>query len=145
MGLDQESGSVTTEAYEVAINGVDGDVTHAEWLPDNLHFVAVGKEGPGKHVILTAARDGGDAHVVRRFASEHDMPGLAVSPDGGDVAFVAPASDGSFQIFRMPIAGGEPRQVTTDPSNKTQPAWSPDGRSLAVTVWNYDANFFLIR
>jgi Tol biopolymer transport system component len=145
LGLDQESGTVTTEAREVIIGGIDGDVTHAEWLPDNVHFVAVGKEGPGQQFILTAARDGGDARLVRRFASEHDMPGVAVSPDGRDVAFVAPAPDGYFQIFRMPIAGGEPRQLTTDPSNKTQPAWSPDGRNLAVTVWNYDASFFLIR
>jgi Tol biopolymer transport system component len=35
--------------------------------------------------------------------------------------------------------------VTADPSNKTQPAWSPDGRNIALTVWNYDAQFFVIR
>ena len=145
LGLDQESGSIMSEAREVAISGIDGDVTHAEWLPDSVHFVAVGKEGPGRHVILTTSRDGGDTRVVRRFASEHDMPGLAVSPDGRDVAFVAPAPDGYVQVFRMPIGGGEPRQVTTDPSNKTQPAWSPDGRTIALTVWNYDAQFWMIR
>jgi Tol biopolymer transport system component len=145
LGLDQESGRVTSEAQEVAIRGVEGDVTHAEWLPDSVHFVAVGKEGPGRHIIITASRDGTETRVVRRFASEHDMPGLAVSPDGRDVGFVAPAPDGYFQLFRMPLAAGEPRQVTTDPSNKTQPAWSPDGRTFAVTVWNYDAHFYVIR
>jgi Tol biopolymer transport system component len=48
-------------------------------------------------------------------------------------------------VFRLPLDGGEPRQVTTDPSNKTQPAWSPDGRRLAFTVWNYDAQLWTIR
>ena len=42
----------------------------------------------------------------------------------------------------MPVAGGTPVQVTTDRSNKTQPAWSPDGRQIAFTVWNYDAQFW---
>jgi hypothetical protein len=36
-------------------------------------------------------------------------------------------------------------QVTTDRSNKTQPAWSPDGQQLAFTVWNYDAQFWRVR
>ena len=145
VGVDQVSGSVTSQAQEVAVRGIDGDITHAEWLPDSAQFVAVGKEGPGRHVIITAPLEGGEARIVRRFASEHDAPGLAVAPDGRDVAFIAPAADGFFQVFRMPLAGGEPVQVTSDPSNKTQPAWSPDGRSIALTVWSYDAQFWVIR
>jgi len=144
-GVDQETGTLTREPVEVPVRGVDAEVSHAEWLPDSAHVVVISKEGPGRHVIVTVARDGGDARVVHRFASEHDAPGLAVSPDGRDVAFIAPALDGFFQLFRMPINGGIPVQVTTDRSNKTQPAWSPDGRHLALTVWNYDAQFWRMR
>src|SRR5438876_83228 len=107
-GVNQDSGSVTSQAREVAVRGIQGDVTHAEWLPESAEFVAIGKEAPGRHIIITAPREGGDARVVRRFASEHDAPGLAVAPDGRDVAFIAPAADGFFQVFRMPLAGGEP-------------------------------------
>jgi Tol biopolymer transport system component len=143
--MDQDSGAVVAPAREVGIQGPDLDVFHTEWLDDGSSLVAIGKEGPGRHVVFTVPRDGGQARLVYRFSSEHDQPGLGVSPDGKDVAFVAPASDGFFQIFRMPVAGGPAMQVTHDPSNKTQPSWSPDGQRIAFTVWNYDAQFWQLR
>jgi Tol biopolymer transport system component len=86
---------------------------------------------------------GGEPHVVHRFATEHDFPGLGVSPDGRFVAFVAPAPDGYFQIFQKAV-GADLAAVplTTDPSHKTQPAYSPDGSRVAFAVWRYEAAFW---
>ena len=142
IGVDQETGRLTSQPAAISVTGVDAEVSHAEWLPDSVHVAVLAKEGPGRHVIYTVPRDGGDARIVHRLASEHDAPGLAVSPDGREVAFVAPAADGFFQVFRLPLTGGAPVAVTKDPSHKTQPAWSPDGRQMAFTVWSYESQFW---
>lgn len=54
---------------------------------------------------------------------------LDVSPDGTTLYF---SSDrrGNQDIFRMPLAGGEPQQVTADPTPDWRPALSPDGKQL---------------
>ena len=143
IGIDQESGSITSEMREVRAEGVDGDITHAEWLNGNSTVVGVAKEGPGRHAIFTLPVVGGKATIVHRYATEHDFAGLGASADGKWVAFAAPANDGFYQIFRKAIDGNAPAvQLTSDPSNKTQPAVSPDGTRVAFTIWSYDVVFW---
>jgi Tol biopolymer transport system component len=142
IGVDQESGATTSDMREVVAEGLAGDITHAEWL-GNDRVAAIAREAPGRHAIFTLAISGGTPRVIHRFATEHDFPGLAASADGKYLAFTAPASDGYYQIFKLPISGNAvPIQLTSDPSNKTQPAFSPDGSRVAFTIWSYEAAFW---
>ena len=39
--------------------------------------------------------------------------------------------DGNSEIYVMDADGSEPRNLTQNPANECNPAWSPDGRSIA--------------
>jgi dipeptidyl aminopeptidase/acylaminoacyl peptidase len=59
-----------------------------------------------------------------------------ISPDSQWVAYTIADTDKSAnkrvsQIYVVPISGGEPRAVTSDPVSSTSPRWSPDGKRLA--------------
>ncbi len=53
-----------------------------------------------------------------------------VSSDGQWLAFDSDRT-GNQDIFRMPLAGGEPEQLTNNPGDDFQPTFSPDGREIA--------------
>lgn len=60
-----------------------------------------------------------------------------VSPDGEHVAF-----DLVTAIWTVPITGGPARRLTGDDTDATQPAWSPDGRTLVFQAYR-DGNYHL--
>ncbi len=59
--------------------------------------------------------------------SDNVMP--AISPDGQRVAF-ASNRNGNWDIFLMPIGGGQPVQITSDNADELHASWSPDGKQL---------------
>lgn len=70
----------------------------------------------------------------------------AWSPDGSQIAFWS-ERDGQ-DIWVVPVAGGTPVRLTSDPSTDQSPAWSPDGQRIAFVsdrggtqdIWVMDAD-----
>jgi eukaryotic-like serine/threonine-protein kinase len=61
-----------------------------------------------------------------------------LSPDGARFAFFRIEPDGSANVWTQALDGGPPRQITSGVS-ASYPAWSPDGRWLAIEL-EHDAD-----
>lgn len=144
LGMDQETGKVTEAQRRVDLDGYPYDAVMAEWSPDGESIFFEGAGPAGTKGLYRVPRSGGTPRKIHEFACEQTYSGLSVSPDGRWIAFVAPAPDGYLQIFRIPASGGDVEPITTDPTNKTQPAYSPDGKRIAFTVWTYQSQFWLL-
>ena len=108
------------------------------WSPDGKAFVATAAPGPGDDnwyiaQLYTIAVESGKATSILKTSMQIANP--AWSPDGGSVAFIGGlmSDEGSTggDIFAVPAAGGEPRDLT--PDHKSSPKWLewlPSGQSL---------------
>ncbi|WP_457654364.1 hypothetical protein [Rhodocaloribacter sp.] len=144
LGIDQETGAVTEAAHEIPLGMSAEGTAVAVWAPDSERLVFEAETAPGQKALFIARREGGPPEPFHTFASDIKYSGVTVSPDFRWAAYVAPAPDGYLQVFRVPISGGEARQVTFDPTNKTHPAWSPKGDRIAFTVFRYLSHFWLL-
>jgi TolB protein len=71
------------------------------------------------------------AESIRAVTSENQrVEGVDVSHDGRSLVYDA-NRNGNADIFRVPLAGGEPTQITTHAADDFQPVWSPDDKRFA--------------
>ncbi len=145
IGVDQARGEVRETQREVPLSDFGGQPLHVEWAPDSERLFFDSDDGGDHRSLNVVGRTGGHVTRLHAFESEQGFSGIGVSPDGQSIAFVVRARDGFYQIFVVPSTGGSPVQVTSDPTHKTQPAFSPDGKTIALTVWRYDELFLALK
>jgi Tol biopolymer transport system component len=143
--VNGDTGELLEPEREVPLRDFGGEVSHAEWIPGTDEIAIEGLLGPGRKGIYRVSREGGRPRKVYEFECEERTSAISTSPDGQWIAFVAPGQGGFQQVFRVPAKGGAPQQVTFDPSNKTHPAYSPDGTRIAFTVFQYEAQFWILQ
>ncbi|MGO9518507.1 MAG: prolyl oligopeptidase family serine peptidase [Candidatus Korobacteraceae bacterium] len=97
-------------------------------------------DGKYSHLFIVSA-DGGVARDITPGA--HDVPPFslggqdqyAFSPDSKEIAYTSnhdpmPAISTNDDIFTVPAAGGEAKQITTNPGSDGTPIYSPDGKYI---------------
>jgi Tol biopolymer transport system component len=115
--------------------------------------------GPGPDESPSVASDGSIAFLNsqwRYLLQAHDVVtgraqtlvtqttflwGVAIAPDGRDVAFSQAEEDGSWHLWSVPVAGGTARRLTSSESGELYPRWSPDGAFVMFHTWNLPRRF----
>ena len=93
-------------------------------------------------VLLAGYQASGSAETVPMQFSDHikirELGGLAVSPDGGRVAYVVSGreletNDSWSEVRVSHVQSGKWHKVTVGGKHEGSPGWSPDGKTLAIT------------
>jgi dipeptidyl aminopeptidase/acylaminoacyl peptidase len=100
-------------------------------------------DGKRSHLFVIAA-DGSGAPRDLTAGADYDVPpdersgpgDIAFSPDGKEICFTAvtdkmEAISTNADLFLVPVTGGEPKRITTQPGFDGNPVYSPDGKSIA--------------
>ena len=141
-------GKSNTLAYHTGIGGQTlwaltvNDGKERRLTADSLQMGQIYPSPDGKEVVYEVLRGGGvsDLQVmpIAGGAARTLVAGSSVntapnwSPDGKSIAFLSNRA-GNLDVWVVPAAGGEPRQLTSWPSNEggnTAAQWSPDGSQL---------------
>ncbi|AZM45960.1 protein kinase [Streptomyces sp. WAC 06738] len=149
------TGNGGTGLYDVAgrrwLNFLDLGGEKVEFSPDGK-LLAIGSR-TGSVFLFDPAERGDD--IVAYFDHEHDVTGIAFSPDGRTLASVGDDSEstsGRDDTTRLwdvagrdpePYGQGDPAKVLDQAWEATAVAFGPDGRTLAVgypdgEVWLWD-------
>jgi Tol biopolymer transport system component/DNA-binding winged helix-turn-helix (wHTH) protein len=135
--------------------------------PTNLIASTLGDNGPdyspdGQKIVFASTRSGGFGIWVCDFNGDNPRqlidrgPNLTGtprwSPDGRRVAFDSRSNEsgreGNADIYVITAEGGQPRNLTLDPSEDVAPSWSRDGkwiyfgstRSGSMQIWKVPAD-----
>ncbi|MFE9258112.1 protein kinase [Streptomyces sp. NPDC006879] len=109
--------------------------TLPQWSPDRKSFAFTRSSAAGSAVWVARA-DGSKAREVAPVAGGR----VSWSPDGTRLAVLRKEA-GVQQLFLVDVLDGTARQVTTGSRRVEDPAWSPDGDSIAICLETTPGNW----
>ena len=99
--------------------------TWAAWSPDGKEIAIEDNRGGEGRTLWVVHSDGTHAEKLADYQGT-TYGGVDWMPDGKSIIYSGLAGD-KLQLFSIPRAGGDPRQLTHDSGNLMHPRVSPDG------------------
>jgi Tol biopolymer transport system component/DNA-binding winged helix-turn-helix (wHTH) protein len=109
----------------------DKEYRRLAWSPDG-RWLAVPRRNASSQLFLELV----SLETRERRAITHPPPQIlgdtspAFSPDGATLAFSRNISDGTGDLYRVSVSGGEPQRLTFDNRDTFGLDWSSDGKSV---------------
>jgi Tol biopolymer transport system component len=114
---------------------IDWWLTSLSWSPDGKLIAFPFADSPQQSAGLFLLSV--DTLEKRRLTSTPEQylgDGYPVfSPDGQTLAFIRQASEGSMDIYLVPVSGGEPKRLTSDNLAMCGLDWTADGREIVFS------------
>ena len=102
------------------------------WSPNGREFVLAGIRKGKSFITIIDTESGKKLHEFK-VEETGEIFNPTFSPDGRKVAFSGSVG-GLLDLFVLDVETGEVRRLTDNPYSVLQPAWSPDGRWIAVST-----------
>jgi TolB protein len=103
--------------------------THPVWAADGRSLIFLSDRANRWDLYRVAA----DGHGKLDRLTDHRRreEGAELGPDGEVVAFTDSPNRGESQVWLLELASGLAHPLLDSPNGDRDPAWSPDGRSIA--------------
>jgi TolB protein len=101
------------------------------WSRDGSRLAFMVDRGDGRTDLVTTDAEGGDRILVAASVAVPSLQHQSWSPDGLRLTYSAMVEGGRNNIFVAEADGSGPVQVGDPTLTAKEPAWSPDGRSIA--------------
>jgi Tol biopolymer transport system component/DNA-binding winged helix-turn-helix (wHTH) protein len=119
--------------------GLEESTLVAQWSPDGKRVLVV--LGDGKDTHRFAWIDVATRQISAISRPLDDVHNLRLSPDGRQLAFHVIDPAGAMNVWKETFADGSRTQLTFDKEAISYPAWSWDGKWLAVEIKRGDSTY----
>jgi Tol biopolymer transport system component/tRNA A-37 threonylcarbamoyl transferase component Bud32 len=105
-----------------------------DWTTDGKYLIAadrISHQDSQSSLVLISVADGQRKAIVTPAGPFVASP--KVSPNGETIAFVQGKGYMAYDIYIVPIAGGEPKRLTHDNQSVGGMAWTPDGKEIVFS------------
>src|SRR5271170_6999236 len=126
--LRGKAAAVPFQTFTITQVTNSGNVRYAAIAPDGKYVLSIVEDGGKMSLWLRNIPTGSNTQVLPPEAALYQNP--AFSPDGNYIYYskAADAAGNSYNLFRIPVLGGEAVQVSRDVD--VGPTFSPDGKRM---------------